>query len=86
MKRKNPTGAKRRELKLKIKQSKQTLRYINADIKFFYKKAEKHNDRHIDEIIHTVWVVGALFVAIAGIIVWQNFEAVRAWLSGVFRR
>ncbi len=79
LKSKNATGAKRRELKLKIKESKRTLRYIDADIKYFCKKAEKHHDRHIDDFIHAAWVIGALFVAVAGCIIWQNYEAVKAW-------
>ena len=86
LKRKDPSGAVRRELKSKIKSARQTLRYINADIKYFYKKAEKHHERHIDDIIHAAWVVGALFAAVAGIIIWQNFEAVKAWALGILGR
>ena len=82
LRKRKPYGAAKKELKKNIRAAKKTLRFINADIRHYVKKAEKHHERHKMDIMQTVYIIIAILVCIGGYFLFKNFDAVLEWLKG----
>ena len=77
LRRKEPVGDARRELKRDIKQAKKTVRFITQDIEHLFKEASKHHQRYRNNIKQGLWVIGVLALLGIGYLVFRYFDFIK---------
>ena len=73
LKEKRPKAMAKAELKKDIARSKEALRYVDKDIRRLMKRAEKHNERHKDDISWAIWLIGSVIVVAVLGVCWYFF-------------
>ncbi len=63
LRKKRYTGADKRDVKRQIREMKRAVRHKEEDIRFFIKKAEKHDTAHSDGIRQLGWLIVTLIIA-----------------------
>lgn len=60
LRQKGCTGAHRRAMKRQIRDRKRDIHRYDADIRYFVKRAERHNDKRVADNKQLAWVIGTL--------------------------
>ena len=63
LRKKRYTGADKRDAKRQNREMRRAIRHKEADVRFFIKKAEKHDTAHGDGIRQVGWLVATLIIA-----------------------
>ena len=77
LKRKDPVGDSRSELKRDIKRAKKTVRFISQDIDHLFKEAAKHHQRRKDNIKQGFWFALVLVILGLGYLAFRYFDFIK---------